>query len=302
MSLTRSHPKLKHRKNKYLENLDDIKTWVDMESSNTNDIEYSSTTDDLSTYYNRPVNTTSSIITTRQIELEGLYCKDTKYYTHRSIYSDENSSCHNTIWKCNKCFNCDNRRGLDIMIKIEGKFTDRPLIDKTHLQLIQIRNVAAQGLSTIKITKRMKYLGFTGLLLHTHDQVNDRISFLLDKQNDVDKLGYELTRQQSITYGGALQMVGNNKYRFLGEFYKKAFVSTVWGLTEGELKELKEQEHFKSDKCKCGDLWEDHRLKQRTKDEMINMVVPEDHFRIGHKKFLEQYFSSAEETQGKLSN
>lgn len=295
MSLHNSHPLLKNRRNKYMDNLDEVKTWVDMESSEPNMIVEPARIGLASSHNRDNINIYTAA---SEKELEGLYCTDPTFIY---LNADENHkffSCKNIVWNCNKCEVDLKRRRLDRMNKMIDKFDHHSGIDRSDLYHLIIRDYTKQDLTAAKITKRLKYLCIDNLLMYTINEETDTITYLLNGHLnwvhpldiDNDNIGFEYT-DVKISFDYAINHIGlDDKYAFLGKFFKKIPSVKIRGMTQQELDELEEQEHFKNDYCKCGEAWSDHTRRKASPALMIDVIQPMEHYVEGHKKFLMDQF------------
>ena len=92
----------------------------------------------------------------------------------------------------------------------------------------------------------------------------------------------------------------NDKYRFLGRFYAKIPSIAIKGISKAELNELENREHYKNDRCKCGELEVNHIKRSVTKEELKYNIQPEDHYKKEFAKFLKDVFDYEKEGQQKL--
>ena len=284
----------KKRVNKYLDNLDQVKTWVDMNQSDPySDIDLNRTTADLATSYISDNNTNSSIITSYQNEIRGLYCEDPNFLYRNANNSHKYMTCHDIYWRCHKCDHCKKWRKLDIMNKIESKFDNMiGKIDVNNLYEITIRDFKKQGLTAAKISKKFKYeVGSNNQLLHTTNEEYDMITFLVEGEIIIDFWDILGLTWKRISKEDAIRMVGlGDKYRFLGKFYAQVAKANFSFLTQEELDELKALEAYKSDKCDCGQLWEDHTIRKAKPFDFANIIKAEKHYEMQHEEFINQYF------------
>ncbi len=296
MSLTRSHPKLKHRKNKYMDNLDDVKTWVDIESTELlnqpevddyKDTQVEAPLPTINSYYTNENNSiyNNSIVTTVEKELQGSYCEFPKF-NYKTVDTDKKT--HLNIYiTCHKCDVCIARRGLHIMKSIFAKFelTDVPSFDlyKTVIPL--------NGLTAAQMTNKIRYIHKKGnleapkFLLHTTDEKERTVTYVTEGP-------MVFSSYTKITKDEALQIVQpGNKYRFMGEFYGPLSVKTS-GLTQSEIEELNLIKPHKSKRCACGLLWKDHDTKGVTPYDLFNIIEPAYHYRKDHELFKDKYNNS----------
>ena len=294
--LRNSHPKYIHRTNKYMDNLDDVKTWVDMEpmeTSNTAEVDdYKDTQVEaplptINSYYTKENNSiyNNSIVITVEKELQGLYCEFPKF-NYKTVDTDKRT--HLNIYiTCHKCDVCIARRGLHIMKSIFAKFelTDVPVYDlyKTTFPL--------NGLSATQMTNKIRYqlktegIDAARFLLHTTDSEEGHVTYLTEGELKT-YLGERITKDE------ALQIVQpGNKYRFMGDFYGPLSVKTS-GLTQAEIEELNLIKPHKSKKCGCGLLWKDHDTKGATAYDLFNIIEPAYHYRKDHELFKDKYNNS----------
>ncbi len=297
MSL-RSHPKFNNRINKYMNNLDQVNTWVDMETSEPNilntTLALESPLYDLASSHNRKVN-----IYTRdsEQELEGLYCEDPTFLYMNPNNQDQFISCHNIVWNCNKCDVCLKRRRLDRMNKMIDRFDHHSSIDRGELYHLIIRDCSEQDLTAAKITKRLKYLGYNEMLMYIVNEKENSVTYLFPEeevllsQDASDALGYERNTFVKVSFDYAINHIGiNDKYSFLGKFHKAVPSVDIKGITQIELDELEQQVHFKDEYCKCGEAWSDHRARKAAPAILIDSVIPHDHYEEGHKIFIRDHF------------
>ena len=295
MSLTRAHPKLKNRINPYL--VSEVKTWVDVEKTDPySDIDLSLPRSELASRYNSNMNNTNSMISTSEKEIEGVYCEDTIFLYRNRDESPNHLSCGNYIWRCHKCRVCLKMRRLDIMNKLVAKLDHHSEIDRDELYHLIIKEYREQGLTPSKITKRLKYLDINSMLMYSIDEKSDTITYLLSSSKwdgEIDLWGYLRTTFVKITFDYAISHFGlNDKYRFLGKFFAKLPSVTIKGISKEELQELEDHEHYKNDRCGCGDLWILHTMRKATAHELQNIIEPEDHYESGFEEFNKNHFST----------
>ncbi|KKL47004.1 hypothetical protein LCGC14_2339880, partial [marine sediment metagenome] len=285
----------------YMDNLDDVKTWVDMEpmeTSNTAEVDdYKDTRVEtllptINSYYTKENNSiyNNSIVITVEKELQGLYCEFPKF-NYKTVDTDKRT--HLNIYiTCHKCDVCIARRGLHIMKSIFAKFelTDVPVYDlyKTVIPL--------GDLNATKMTNKLRYRFKTArldpikFLLHTTDEDKQTVTYLTDGPIGPTEVSDEyLLDCARIAKDEALQIVQpGNKYRFMGDFYGPLSVKTS-GLTQAEIEELNLIKPHKSKKCGCGLLWKDHDTKGATAYDLFNIIEPAYHYRKDHELFKDKY-------------
>ncbi len=284
MSL-RNHP--------YISNIGEVKTWVDMESLNTAEVDdYKDTQVEtplptINSYYTKENNSiyNNSIVITVEKELQGLYCEFPKF-NYKTVDTDKKT--HLNIYiTCHNCEICIARRGLHIMKSVFAKFelTDVPTYNlyKTVIPL--------NGLSATQMTNKIRYQYKTDnieppkFLLHTTDEDKQTVTYL------TNGLITPLNCAR-ISKDEALQIVQpGNKYRFMGDFYGPLSVKTS-GLTQAEIEELNLIKPHKSKKCACGLLWKDHDTKGATAYDLFNIIEPAYHYRKDHELFKDKYDNS----------
>lgn len=288
-SLRKNHPTLKNRTNKYLEYPDTYptKTWVDMETDNIEPREVFPTYD-----YTSDITNNSSIITSRESELDGLYCAFPKLMYMNADGEHELFTCRNIYWKCGKCENCLNWRELDIMKKIWDKF-DAAEVAEYDLYTI---TYSSGRLTPAQITDKIRYKSpEINQLMYTIDKETGVITYLIEGRMDLRKdFGFAYGTSK-ISLNEVLQLVKQgNTYRFLGKFYKAKALPKIAGLTREELKELADMPLPKKEKCDCGQVWGDHAMRQTNSYDMKNLIVPLDHYKQGHEAFKVRYFGEGD--------
>ncbi|KKL46712.1 hypothetical protein LCGC14_2342750, partial [marine sediment metagenome] len=108
----------------------------------------------------------------------------------------------------------------------------------------------------------------------------------------LNQIGFDYTHVK-ISFDYAVSHFGlNDKYRFLGKFFAKLPSVIIKGISEEELEELEDQEHYKNDRCGCGDLWILHTMRKATAHELQNIIEPEDHYESGFEEFNKNHFST----------
>ena len=295
MSLTRSHPKLKHRKNKYMDNpeeFDKVKTWVDMETTEPNqNMIVEPIRSSLASSHNKRDNL---YMRASEKELEGLYCEEPIYLYLNPNNQDKFISCLDKYWNCNKCDICLKRRRLERMNKMIDRFDHHSDIDRGELYHLIIRDFGKQGLTAAKITKRLKYVGVDDMLMYTINEKEDTITYLFTGDpwfQPIQNLAYNKITMVKVSFDYAINHIGiNDKYSFLGKFHKAVPSVSIKGMTQIELDELEQQVHFKDEYCKCGELWEDHTFRKTSPAILIDSVIPHDHYEKGHKIFIRDHF------------
>ncbi|KKK49821.1 hypothetical protein LCGC14_3131190, partial [marine sediment metagenome] len=155
MLIRNSHPLLKNRKNKYMDNpeeFDKVKTWVDMETPNPSevndysDIDLERSNHQLASGYHKNNNNTNRMISTSEREIEGVYCTDPIFLYRNRDESPNHLSCGNYVWRCHKCRVCLKMRRLDIMNKLVSKLDHHSEIDRSNLYHLIIRDFTKQEL------------------------------------------------------------------------------------------------------------------------------------------------------------
>ena len=300
--LRNSHPKYIHRTNKYMDNLDDVKTWVDMEPMETSnpsevndysDIDLERPSSQLASEYHSNNNNTNSMISASEKEIEGVYCESMIFLYRNRDESNMHLSCGNYVWRCHKCRVCLKMRRLDIMNKLVSKLDHHSSIDREDLYHLIIKEYREQGLNPSKITKRLKYLDINSMLMYSIDEKSDTITYLLEGPPNVfnDLLNYNETIVK-VSFDYAISHFGlEDKYRFLGKFFAKLPSVNFKGLSKEELQELEEQEHYKNDRCGCGDLYILHTMRKATAYQLAKVIKPEDHYEDGFNEFNKVHLS-----------
>lgn len=306
MSLRNSHPFFKNRINKY--QVSEVKTWVDMEISNTaevddyKNIQYPVPTDNLASSFKLRFNLNNEVALDRYNEIEGLYCENTKFNIKTRVEADLNNACEVITIKCHKCDICLGFRRLDHMTKLLNKLDYHSDIDRNDLWILRINQPDSRDLTAPKVTKRLKYLGFTDFLQHRI--TSNELIFLFegDQCNLIQDLGYEDAVFYKISLDKYLSEIGlNDKYRFLGKFYARIPSVKISGISKEELEELENRKHYKNDRCRCGELEVNHIKRQVTKEELKYNIQPEDHYKKDFNRFLKDVFDYEREGQQKLS-
>ena len=191
-----------------------------------------------------------------------------------------------------KCDVCLKRRRLERMNKMIDKFDHHSGIDRGNLYHLIIRDYTKQGLSAAKITKRLKYLDIDNMLMYTIDEKEDTITYLFEGEYKYESWDLNNIIHVKISFDYAINHIGvNDKYNFLGKFHKAIPSVKIKGMTQIELDELEEQEHFKEEYCKCGEAWEDHTFRKTSPALLVDSVIPSDHYIEGHKLFIRDRFN-----------
>ncbi len=298
MSLTRSHPKLKNRINKYMDNLDEVKTWVDMETSEPNIDLRGPITSLASSHISKEYNI---YMGASEKEVEGLYCDSPTFIYLNPDNKNKHISCKNLVWNCGKCVVDLKRRRLDRMNKMIDKFDHYSDIDRSNLYHLIIRDYTKQGLTAAKITKRLKYLGFD-MLMYIIDEKEDIITYLLedwlDGKNILDSFDKHPTCVK-ISFDYAINHIGiNDKYNFLGKFHKAIPSVKIKGITQEDLDIIDNESIYgpkklaeKNEYCNCGETWGDHTRRKATAYQLAKVIKPEDHYEDGFNEFNKVHLS-----------
>jgi hypothetical protein len=167
------------------------------------------------------------------------------------------------------------------MQNIENKFDYH-----TEINTSDLYKVVVDSIDVSKVVKAIKYITKRNdMLLHTTQ--GDKIVVLMIGALPPVESNLMVVSHTKITKEEAIMMVNiGGKYRFLGKFYKQVPKVEFAGMTQEEIDELAKVKAPVSDKCNCGDLWEDHTIRKTVSAHEFDVyIIAEDHYEEQHKEF-----------------